>query len=96
MIEGWLTTKALFGLSRAGWVGIGIALIGAVWFWLWMAERADDRTNQTLGANKVVIEQQEQTNEVLSDALGADNPDAVRDQRLCDKYNRAGCAPAAR
>lgn len=46
----WLTAKALFGLRRWIWLIIVFVVIALAWITIGNVERADDVSNQTIGA----------------------------------------------
>jgi len=50
MIHAWLMKRALFGLKKWIWLLIVAGLIAALFLWFHLAEQADDKANQEIGA----------------------------------------------
>ena len=97
MIWAWLTKRALFGLTKGMWVGVGLAALAALYAWLSMREAADDRHNQEIGAQGAIIVGQKQTLDQLKDAkdaesnLGGERSGARYSDCLLDSRNKAAC-----
>lgn len=82
---GWFKLAGWLGVPRYIWALLVIAALAAVVIWWTQAEKADDKANQTIGAQGAVIEGQQTTLEQIGEANDAGND--IRADRDSAKFD---------